>query len=735
MLYPRSRSRSRFRSTRSSLSLPFLTLTTFTLLSFGPLPISFPFVDARCANLCSGHGSCDIYSRCNCYEGYTGGDCSERICPFGPAWADEAIATDVAHIESECSNRGLCNRRTGECDCMDGFTGIACERTECADDCNRHGRCLSLYDFAKDYYDDKTSENFAYEYIWDAHMMYGCICDEGYSGHDCSIVDCPTGDDPLTGSQVNEVQKIKCVANTHSGYFVLYHQKYPSSAIYPSYSNTQVKAALEEIPTIGKGGVSVSFSSASSTACSQSGANIISVEFLSNFGPLAPLIPYTDKLLAGAYIEIAGNEGEFVTDEQKKNHRVIKGTKENDYCSGRGLCNTEEGWCDCYDTNGDTYGSSNGYGNGGIRGDCGYALTTIRHCPGEVACSGHGKCNSDDGSYKCSCAVGWQGGDCSERSCPFGLSWYNYPTGNDMAHDIEVECSNKGICDRVTGECVCAEGFYGGACEYMACGGGIENPCNGHGQCKSMMELALIANDNGDATDFTYGSDPNNYDTWDGHRIHGCYCDDGYEGYDCSLRTCPSGDDPATYGQSDEIQLFVCTATSGSFKLKFRQAETEYLPYDITVPELQTYLNDLSSLKDGILSSVGAVTLNYSSNSNVTCTSDGSNVVQINFIAIPSDVPAFIPTVDQLVDDAMGGTLGSGSFDFYTNGASVSTYTSVKGTTENDVCSNRGLCNRETGICECFPGFASSDGQNAHGFYGDCGYRVPKTTTYSGDYQ
>ena len=169
-----------------------------------------------------------------------------------------------------------------------------------------------------------------------------------------------------------------------------------------------------------------------------------------------------------------------------------------------------------------------------------------------------------------------------------------------MAHDVEVECSNKGTCDRVTGECVCTEGFYGGACEYMACGGGLENPCNGHGQCKSMMELALLANDNGDATDFTYGADPNNYDTWDGHRIHGCYCDDGYEGYDCSLRTCPSGDDPATYDQSDEIQLFVCTATSGSFKLKFRQAETEDLPFDITVPELQNYLNDLSSLKDGI---------------------------------------------------------------------------------------------------------------------------------------
>jgi len=28
---------------------------------------------------------------------------------------------------AECSNRGLCNRKTAECNCFDGYTGLACD--------------------------------------------------------------------------------------------------------------------------------------------------------------------------------------------------------------------------------------------------------------------------------------------------------------------------------------------------------------------------------------------------------------------------------------------------------------------------------------------------------------------------------------------------------------------------------------------------------------------------------
>ena len=88
-----------------------------------------------CPNLCSGHGWCDSGDRrCRCYAGYQGPDCSERLCPVGPAWADHPDAltvSDVAHPEVECSNRGHCERAQGACVCVDGFTGAACERKAC----------------------------------------------------------------------------------------------------------------------------------------------------------------------------------------------------------------------------------------------------------------------------------------------------------------------------------------------------------------------------------------------------------------------------------------------------------------------------------------------------------------------------------------------------------------------------------------------------------------------------
>lgn len=38
---------------------------------------------------------------------------------------------DVAHFPAECSNKGICNRKSGKCECEKGFTGDACERSEC----------------------------------------------------------------------------------------------------------------------------------------------------------------------------------------------------------------------------------------------------------------------------------------------------------------------------------------------------------------------------------------------------------------------------------------------------------------------------------------------------------------------------------------------------------------------------------------------------------------------------
>ena len=48
-----------------------------------------------------------------------------------------------------------------------------------------------------------------------------------------------------------------------------------------------------------------------------------------------------------------------------------------------------------------------------------------------------------------------------------------------------------------------------------------------------------------------------------------------------------------------------------------------------------------------------------------------------------------------------------------------------QGTKEWEECSGRGLCDRGTGVCTCFPGYGSSDGQGGPGPYEDCGHPIP----------
>lgn len=659
---------------------------------------------------------------------------------------------------------------------MDGFSGSACERLSCSDDCNKQGVCFSIKDLASRTR-NVLSEKYTYTQppltmiAWDAEKIQGCNCDDFYFGYDCSQRHCPKGDDPLTPGQVNEVQLIKCTAV--AGHFTLFYQGAPSTTIAYNANAAAVQTALMSIPEITA--VKVTFSQGAHTAvCQPTNPNIISVEFTQQFGPQHPFVPYLDSTLttAGGDVEVA-TAGETMVDAHGNVLVSVLGSKENDLCSGRGLCSRSDGLCACFDTNGDAYQSSNGYGGAGSRGDCGWAKSvtafnpTASTCPGEVQCSGHGVCDAL-GSFRCSCSAGWQGGDCSEKVCPLGRSWFSYPTADNQAHNDYAECSNMGICDYNYGQCQCRENFYGEACEYMACGGGLANACSGHGRCQSMAELAYWADDNGDATEHVYGSDYNNFMTWDYDRVHGCKCDEGFNGYDCSLHQCPEGDDPGTYTDHHEVQLLQCIANDGNFSLSFRQAETRLLYADITAEGLQEALVELKTLlnvnvyfyKDmvppnGTLyyqpqtkvpvngeapPAAGtningtfipdliyiAHNVNASTNSSF-CHTDGSQVAIISFDYTHGDLPAIqVPIANKLKDfDNSNGVPGSGHISVYQDGGVVNGITSLKGTTEVDVCNGRGLCDTSNGRCQCFADWTSSDGayRGGPGVTGDCGYR------------
>lgn len=170
-----------------------ITLLALAILGFTEMTAAY------CPNACSGHGSCGLNDKCTCYlrpngdPAWTGHDCSQRTCPKGTAWVSSIVdGANAAHPLVECSNKGSCDRKTGECACYTNYDGIACERTICPSDCNGRGICYTLKQIA-------TEANAVYSTPWDATKHVGCICDKGYRGPDCSLQECPSGADVLNG--------------------------------------------------------------------------------------------------------------------------------------------------------------------------------------------------------------------------------------------------------------------------------------------------------------------------------------------------------------------------------------------------------------------------------------------------------------------------------------------------------------------------------------------------------
>lgn len=191
-------------------------------------------VSAECANACNGHGKCTSFDMCICNRNWQAADCSERVCQFGLAHVDTpkgdlngdgiiSNANEVvidnnyvypygtteqfpqmqnsdleqifnsAHYYMECSNKGRCDRTTGECQCFEGYDGVACQRASCPgypNSCSGHGVCKTIRQLAHADYEN------VYE-LWDKDSTMGCECDKGYFGPDCSQRQCKFGIDPL----------------------------------------------------------------------------------------------------------------------------------------------------------------------------------------------------------------------------------------------------------------------------------------------------------------------------------------------------------------------------------------------------------------------------------------------------------------------------------------------------------------------------------------------------------
>lgn len=300
---------------------------------------------------CSGHGTCGAWDKCNCYRNWQGNDCVERTCPYHKAWADikdTTVSNRGEHYYAECSAKGICDRKTGICECFEGFEGKGCQRMSCPESCNGHGTCELMQDMNSGYSG------------WDGDKIQVCKCDPGFEGVACEKRSCKPGDDPLTLQtistllyQVNEVQTISFTdsgSGAITGEFLLKYTDWRGE----TWNTHPIDIALATAISVEEALESIPNNPIPSITVAKTGAGASS-------GALTFTLTFDDEATPGDQqaitIETAGcttngcqpvytglTSGGTLTATVTE---TTKGTEENAECSNRGKCDYEVGTCIC----------------------------------------------------------------------------------------------------------------------------------------------------------------------------------------------------------------------------------------------------------------------------------------------------------------------------------------------------------------------------------------------------
>jgi hypothetical protein len=248
---------------------------------------------------------------------------------------------------------------------------------------------------------------------------------------------------------------------------------------------------------------------------------------------------------------------------------------------------------------------------------------------------------------------------------------------------------------------------------------GLAQSCSGRGRCMSLANI----NKNPDFKFFTSITTYASATAWDADMIHGCVCDAGWEGVDCSMPSCPRGDDPLTAGV-EGVVVVDCTATSaaGGVQLLIGGRKTGVIPYNANAALVEYHLEQLSPVVHDVTVAINAGTTFCSLAGSTTSITFHVPVVDHSSLPLTALQVNGLAATLTVFEEGVCSTLNGG-------------VCSVATTRENAICSNHGTCDTNLimgsaaqrtgrGNCICEPGWRSSDGKGAIGSRGDCGFSL-----------